>query len=290
MEKRGGGGNHPLDRLPARVEGLSVKCLLMLPALLLISSCSSLIVPGEGEAVGGASKARQVIDRSVAASGNVWQKYRKVEVSYDGEWTGVVKRLQPDLVDGDFRKSSDEVYEPQKLLVRQEHKGPGGTKSVVRSSGDVSVVYESEEEQVVDQNIRDASALVADAYTAFLFGSSWLKANARDMVLLEAEEFDGEDCDLVQGRLKPGFGFSEEDRFIAWIGRESGWLRRFQFTIDGLASTRGADVDVRLHDHWKGGDGNVWPGRFVEWVERPVHVKAHEWRMTSLKVDGKRLR
>lgn len=265
-----------------------MKAFMAVVLLVTLSSCSSLIVPGEGKAMGGASEAEAVIVRSARLTGDGWNRYRKVEVSYDGEWTGIVKRLQPDLVDGEFRKSSEEIYEPGKNLVRQWHRGPGGRKMVLRTPGAIEVEYEAPDGREADKNLRDAAALVADAYTVFLFGTSWLKEHAEDLSLLEPREFSGEICDLVQGRVRPGFGFSEEDRFIAWVGRESGWLRRFQFTIDGLESTRGADVEVSFFDHWRAADGSVWPGRFVEWVERPVKVKAHEWSMMGLKLDGKR--
>jgi hypothetical protein len=243
------------------------------------------VVPGEGQAVSGSREAGVVMERSAHLTGNAWDRYRIVEVSYEGEWTAIVKRLQPDLVDGEFRKSSVETYLTRSGEVRQNHRGPGGNKRVVRRLGGVEVVYNDELKEM-SRSVRDAAALVADAYTAFLFGTSWLNEKGEDMVLLKAEEFDGEMCELVQGRLTPGFGFSEEDRFIAWVGRESGLLRRLQFTIDGLESTRGADVEVSFFDHWQAEDGSFWPGRFVERVERPIHVKAHEWWMTGLKVDG----
>lgn len=145
-------------------------------------------------------------------------------------------------------------------------------------------------EQIGDEPRRDASALVADAYTAFLFGSSWLMAHGEDLAVLSPAELEGVPCVRVQGRLKPGFGFSEEDRFIAWIDAESKLLRRLQFTIEGLESTRGADVDVTFSEFWTAKDGSVWPGRFIEWVQRPVLVKAHDWRMTALEVDGRVLK
>jgi len=77
-----------------------------------------------------------------------------------------------------------------------------------------------------------------------------------------------------------------DGRRIVWRRR----LRRLQFTIEGLASTRGADVDVTFSEFWEAPDGSVWPGRFVEWVKRPVLVEAHEWWMTSLTVDGRKWR
>ncbi|MEO8617572.1 MAG: hypothetical protein ABI600_20750 [Luteolibacter sp.] len=45
------------------------------------------------------------------------------------------------------------------------------------------------------------------------------------------------------GRLHPGLGNSAEDHLIAWVGAESGFLKRFQFPLNGMDSTRGAGVD-----------------------------------------------
>jgi hypothetical protein len=261
---------------------------MLLACAVCLSSCSTLTVPGAGKPAGDDDAARAVLEKSSKTSGSAWTRYQQVEVAYDGEWTGIVKRLQPDLVDPEFRKSSVETYRPRSGRVVQEHRGPGGSKRVVRRPGDVEVSYNGQAKD--DATTRDAAALVADAYTAFLFGSSWLDRKGGDLVLLEPVEYAGETCERVQGVLRPGFGFVPEDRFIAWIGRESGWLRRLQFSIDGLASTRGADVDVAFSEHWKAPDGSVWPGRFVEWVQRPVLVKAHEWTMTGLTLDGKKVR
>lgn len=262
--------------------------LLSILPVALLASCSTLDVPGTAPAVGDAGKARSILESSADATGDPWRTYRKVTVSYDGEWTGVAKRLQPDLVDADFRKSSVETYDTRREVVDQNHRGPGGRKVVERTRKDVTVTYNGE--PIGPESRRDASALVADAYTAFLFGPSWLLRKGTALEVVGPGEVDGEICDRVQGKLRPGFGFSEEDRFIAWIGRESRLMRRLQFTIDGLASTRGADVEVTFSEHWKARDGSVWPGRFEERVQRPVPVKAHDWRMTALTVDGRRLK
>lgn len=261
---------------------------MMLLAPCLLASCSTLTVPGSGKGVAGSEAASGLLKRSAEAHGQPWTSYRKVEVAYDGTWNPVVKRLQPELVDAEFRKTSVERYDTRRETVVQEHRGPGGSKRVERSRGDVVVRYNGE--LLGNEPRRDASALVADAYTAFLFGSSWLLSEGRDLSVLSPVRFEGAECQRVQGRLRPGFGFSGEDRFIAWIDAESGLLRRLQFTIEGLESTRGADVDVAFSEYWTAKDGSVWPGRFVEWVQRPVLVKAHDWRMTSLTVDGRRLK
>ncbi|BCX47577.1 hypothetical protein HAHE_14850 [Haloferula helveola] len=265
-----------------------VKAILTLLAAAFLTSCSTLTVPGQGDTVAGPDRAAALLERSAKATGDAWSRYRKVTVCFDGEWGSIVKRLQPELVDDRFRKTSVETYDTRRGTVVQQHRGPDGAKTVERSRSDVVVTYNGE--RIGDEPRRDASALVADAYTAFLLGTSWLKEKGEDLSVIGTDTIDGEVCDGVQGTLRPGLGFSEEDRFIAWIGRDSGLMRRFQFTIEGLASTRGADVDVTFSEFWKAADGSVWPGRFLEWVHRPVFVMAHEWTMTGLEVDGRKLR
>lgn len=261
--------------------------LALLAALSLVS-CSTLEVPGSARPVAGAAGAGQVLARAVTVNGDPWGSVREVQVGYEGEWTGVVRRLQPVLVDAGFRKESTERYLPRRGRIEQTHRGPAGTKEVVRQGRAVEVEFggrgpASEEE-------RAAAALVADAYRVFLFGPSYLKAEAEGLGLLSPRELGGETCDRIQGRLRPGLGMAAEDRFIAWIGRQSGRMHRLQFTIDGLASTRGADVDVTFSGFERLADGREWPTHFVEYVHRPVFVKAHEWWMHSLVVDGRRLK
>jgi hypothetical protein len=229
-----------------------------------------------------------VLGESAARHGSAWQKYRRVEVGYDGTWSTIAVKVQPVITDAGFRKSSSEVYQPRGRRVEQVHRGPSGTKVVTRQQREVEVSFNGVGSS--DREVADAAALVADAYTIFLFGSSWLAEHASDLSLLADEQLDGETCRLVAGRLAPGLGEAREDFFIAWIGAKSGLLKRFQFSLNGMDSTRGADVDVVFSDHWQAADGSVWPSRFVESIQRPIHAKAHDWRMTSLALDGRKVR
>ena len=255
-----------------------------------LASCSLLREPAPGNArrVAGAGEAEGVLRKSVATMGDAWHRYDTVTVGYEGKWKWLAKKVQPTLTDPKFRKSSVEKYDISREMVLQEHRGPSGDKRVVRNRKGVEVRYL--DALSTDPDSKAAAALVADAYTAFLFGPSWLLENGRDLEQVGSRKVDGERCDGVQGRLTPGFGFSNEDRFVAWVGQESGLLRRLQFTLEGLESTRGADVDVTFKDHWTARDGSRWPSLFVERVRRPIPIKAHVWRMTSLKVDGTKFR
>ena len=178
-------------------------------------------------------------------------------------------------------------YQPGGRRVRQVHSGPGGTKQVLRSPGSINVRYEGVRN--TDPDVNDAAALVADAYTIFLFGPSYLKTRATGLGLVGSRKVGGEICDGVQGTLRPGIGRSEVDRFIVWIGRDTALMRQFQFSIDGLTATRGADVEVTFSEHWKAADGTTWPRHFIERIVRPVPVQAHEWRMLSLKNERNQL-
>ncbi|MGJ8634048.1 MAG: hypothetical protein ACSHX7_09010 [Luteolibacter sp.] len=250
-------------------------------------SCSSLPVP-EPTGGDGSSDAKVILRNAAKAEGDLWRSYRKVEVGYDGEWSGLAKRVQPVLTDPEFRKSSEEVYEPRAGRITQVHSGVAGTKRVVRKGDGIEISYNGEKDEDTEKNA--AAALVADAYELFLYRSSLLVEKGSGFVLSGERELDGRICYLVSGNLEGGIGDSPGDSFIAWIGKESGVMERFQFSLNGLESTVGADVDVTFLEKWKAKDGSVWPGRFLEHIQRPIHAKAHEWRMTSLVVDGRKMR
>lgn len=252
----------------------------ILPLLVLLPACSSLPVPGSAPVTGDSATARQLLVRSSAASGDPWEKLRKVDVAYAGKWSGIAAKIQPVLVDAMFRKSSAETYLPGSRRVRQVHTGPGGTKQVLRTPGSIEVRYGGVRN--TDQDVNDAAAMVADAYTIFLFGPSYLKTRATGLGMVGSRKIGGEICDGIQGTLRPGIGRSGVDRFIVWIGRDSSQMRQFQFSIDGFTPTRGADVEVTFSEHWKAVDGTIWPRHFVERIVRPIPVQAHDWRMLSL--------
>ena len=265
-----------------------IRYLLAMGAASLLASCSSLPVPGPATSGVPTQEAREIMKKSALRHGDPWKNFREVEVSYTGEWSPIAERLQPGLTDSGFRKSSVEIYRPASGKVRQTHTGPLGTKTVVRQRPEIKVGFNGTPSK--DREILDSAALVADAYTAFLFGPSWLLGKGTEFKLVGERTLDGDRCHLVAGRLSPGFGNSGEDHFIAWISRDSSLMRRFQFTLNGLDSARGADVEVTFSDYRKAAGGSVWPGDFVEYIHRPLLAKAHQWRMTSLKLDGVQVR
>lgn len=263
-----------------------------LPLLLLFVSVScttlpspemSVRDPGGDEATG--AGALELLRLSSQRSGDPWQKLERVEVRYEGEWSKFAEMTQPVLVDAGYRKTSLEIYVPSRGLVQQEHRGPAGEKLVHRELGKIEVSRDGM--QVTGEEELQAAALVADAYVLFTFGSSVLRERGSGWRVIGQRRLGGERCFLLSGELQPGLGFSERDAVIAWIGEETARLRRIQFSLNGLASTAGADVDVTFKDYQPDPDGfgTEWPRRFVERIRRPLDVKAHEWRMTDLKMN-----
>ena len=235
-------------------------------------------------------EASKLLAASIEAhGGDAFGELVDVSVSYEGEWGRLVPKLQPALSDADFRRSSRELYWPQAGRVSQLHQGPGGAKSVSRQPDGVEVSYRpagsdglirpgSEEEH-------RASALVVDAYTLFLFGPSFVEHRAESLALLEPAEEQGRTYSRILARLKPGFGMSTEDRVALWFDPDDTRLCRVHFTIDGLESTQGAEVDVTFGDYQEHG-GYWWPTRFHERVLAPIRAFAHRWETVELNVNS----
>mgnify|MGYP000329037656 CR=1 FL=1 len=120
----------------------------------------------------------------------------------------------------------------------------------------------------------------ADAGTADRPTSIWnWRIYARILATLDDEAFQ-----RIHAVLEPGFGFSERDEAVLWINEETGLLGLVHFTIEGLASTRGAHVDVAFSNYQEI-DGYIWPTEFYERVRAPLRVPAHSWRVVALQVS-----
>jgi hypothetical protein len=262
-----------------------MRTFLVLLSLMIAAGCSSLPNPNLCSGKAG-DEAVRLLEKSAAKAGMPWRRLDRVEVAFSGKWTKIVQKLQPELVNADFRQSSREVYFTRSSRVEQTHTGPRGIKNVLRVPGRIDVRFNGN--KTVTETEKDAAALVADAYTMFVFGADYLLARGNDWRLwlpMQQQEIDGDPCALVFGTLEPGVGRSKQDKVIAWISQQDHRLRRLQFTLNGLESTAGADVDVTFSDFQNGPRGTEWPRHFLETVRRPLTVKAHEWRMTDLKVE-----
>ncbi len=263
---------HPLAR-PFRF-------LLLACTAFVVAGCAvSLPVPSR---TGSDPVASALLDASIRAhGGDAFDRIQDLAVSYDGDWAGLVQKLQPVLVDVDYRKRSQE-----RILFRggprvvQLHTGPGGRKHVIRMPTSVDVWYNGRRDD--DKDRRAAAALVADAYRMFLTGPYFFRGAGVVLELAGVGEVDGRDCDLLLATLRPGLGLAAEDRVVLYIDHQDRTLRRLRFSLEGLDSTQGAVVDVDLFDHQRV-DGVLWPTRFIETLRRPIPaLPVHEWWVTGL--------
>ncbi len=218
-----------------------------------------------------------------AHGGKAFAKVRDLSVRYEGEWAPIGPRFQPVLADTKFRHGSEERFLVQERVMAQEHTGPAGKKVVLRTPGKVTVTYNGALSD--DEEARRAAALVADAYTMFLLGPFYF--DRPGVVFSSAGEAMVDDllCDKVLAVLRPGFGFAGEDRVVLFIDRASKQLRRVRMTLNGLESTRGAEVDVTFRE-FREIDGILWPTDFDERIRVPFRLHAHHWKMTGITINS----
>lgn len=278
-------GSVPLRRQPLLAAPLA------LPAL---GGCAAPLP--EVSAPATTREAQALLEASAAAHGlAAFRTIGDLSVSYAGQWPPLIDRLQPVLVDRGFRSRSEERLLPRAGLVAQAHEGPAGRKGVVRRSapgprGEVRVWFNGEEAR--DEERRAAAALVADGYALFLLGPMLLVAGGwgtggrtltAELAGTERIEVDGRAwaCDVLRARAAPGLGFSAADRLARFLDREEGLMRRVRFSLEGLASTRGAVAEVDASGH-VARHGVRWPTRFRERLLRPFPLPVHDWRLTGL--------
>lgn len=254
---------------------------LILASLFLVSCGSVKISPRKVESSD--PKAIALVAECVRAHG--WAKsprIRDVSVRYEGEWAAVSPRFQPTLVDTGFRRGSEERLLLSEEFLAQMHRGPKGEKNVVRSRGEVSVAYNGKEN--TEREVRQAAALVADAYAMFLLGPTFFQREGVSLVLAGEGSVGDVSCDQVLAVLTPGLGEAKEDRVILSIDRNTRRLLRVRMTLNSLESTQGAEVDVTFSKFCEVA-GRIWPTEFHERVRAPFDLPAHHWRLMGLDVN-----
>lgn len=224
-----------------------------------------------------------LLNESQRAHGRTaFTKAHDLSVRYEGRWASIGPRFQPVLSDTRFRRGSEERLIVGPRIMAQEHTGPEGKKLVLRVPGKVSVACNGALSN--DAETQRAAALVADACTLFLLGPFYFDQPGITLATNGAAIVDKAVCDEVLAVLRPGFGEAEEDRVILFIGRTSKQLRRVRMTLNGLESTRGAEVDVTFRDFRTIG-GILWPTDFDERIRVPFDLHAHHWRMLGLEIN-----
>jgi hypothetical protein len=205
-----------------------------------------------------------------------------VTVSYDGQWGKLVPKVQPVIVDEQFRGKSTEVLDLKKQTIRQLYTGAGGQKLVERTPADVRVSYNGVPNAT--QPVREASAMVANAYQLFLLGPLFFREKNCLFAYEGTDSIDGAACHSILAIIRPGFGFSTEDRVLLSIDQKTNELRRVRMTLEGVATTKGAEVDT-TYLTYRRQSGVLWPTNLVERVRAPLAIHAHRWWVTDLKLN-----
>ncbi len=258
--------------------------LLPIALLLLLGGCVSRGIP---EATGSDEQpsARAVLQRSAEAHGLIaFRQIDDLSVSYAGEWYGLVSKIQPTLIDADFRQGSQErIIFKGSLLIGQRHLGSKGSKQVIRRSDGVQVFYN--DAPADDPEVLAAAALVADGYLMFLTGPFYFLDGNLSLEIGKSADVEGRPCITLIAVRRPGHGLSAEDRYQLFIDSENHLLRRVRFTMEGLESTRGAVAEVDFFDH-KEIAGVTWPTRFYERLRKPIpNLPVHDWQLAGLDVN-----
>lgn len=228
-----------------------------------------------------------------------YEALHDINVSYAGDWSWLVTKLQPVLTDANFRGNSQERLLPAERIVAQRHTGLGGAKQVVRtgpqiigqsalqqpqfSTGDIAVSYNTVPSR--DAEVLDAAAMVVDGYSFFLLGPLALTSADTRFRYVLADAIDGRDYDVLTTSTSPGLGRSQGDTLTFWFDRETHLMRRVRFSLNGMESTQGAVAEVEVSDYVLYA-GVQWPTRFVERLIKPVPgLTVHHWRLTGLDVN-----
>jgi hypothetical protein len=262
----------------------SLKSVFLAGSVAFLAACSSMPVP-RGSTSEPAALA--LLDASQRAHGkDAFAAIRDLNVSYDGKWFPLVTRLQPVLTDITFRKSSEERTLFAEGVVAQTHTGEAGKKNVLRvnvSTGTTASVWYNGNAESNQEKI-DAAHLVVEAYQLFLYPAFYVQ-RASVIELAGSDNVNGRECDLLLAVLRPGIGRSIEDRVVLYIDRQDKLVRRVRLTLEGLASTQGAVVDVD-HDKFVETAGVKWPTHFYEALVKPFPgLPAHDFSLTGLDVN-----
>jgi hypothetical protein len=256
--------------------------LLLILQIGLLSSCASTqictrpLTQSEPEA-------RALVLASQKAHGSAdFAKVNDLSVRYEGKWAAIGPRFQPMLVDSKFRGGSEERLILAPRIIAQSHTGPGGIKKLLRQPDQIAIIYNGTLSK--DTEAHQAAALVADAYALFLLGPFYFQQRGTVFAMNGTSVVDHAHCDDVLAILRPGLGMAEEDRVVLSIDRGSKLLRRVRLTLNGLDSTRGAEVDVTFRD-LKTIGGVLWPTDFDERVRSPFKLHAHHWNLRGLEIN-----
>lgn len=261
-----------------------LRLLLIAAASLSLAACASFPrAPATVAPAADGLGAQAIFDRSLDVHGGDLRRHPgDINLATDGRWYRLIQRIQPIVTDSRYRVRSEERYRPAQGLYAVRHTGPGGTKHVVRTAGDLRVHYDGRATQ--DADTLAATALTSDAFRMFHFGPSFFLDRTSALLRLPDARERGRRYHRLHATLEPGFGESARDEAVLWIDAETLRLYRVHQTLEGFRTTRGAHVDTTFLDYRRVGP-YLFPVRFLERVRGPIRIRAHEWWVTGIDLD-----
>jgi hypothetical protein len=247
----------------------------------LFAGCASLPTPTARQST---ADGAALLEAAATAHGwEAYQRARDINLRHEGRWYDAIARVQPVLVDRDFRATAEErIVVGARTSAKSYSGGPGGVKLALRTPATIEVWVNGALQ--TDGEKRAAAALVLDAYRLFWLGPLFLKEQGAVVEALGPGRVRGADCDWLLARLTPGFGFAAEDRVMACIGRSDRRFVQLRLSVEGLVSTRGAVVEVDMNDYIIV-QGVALPTRLTERVVRPLPLPVRDWWLVGADVD-----
>jgi len=205
-----------------------------------------------------------------------------VNVAIDGEWHYLITKIQPEVSDKHYRQQSEERILIKPSIYAALYNGDAGTKQVLRSTQEIEVAYNNE--QNVNTTTEKATALTADAFYLFTLGPLALHDRVRQWVRLEDGKVEDKSYYRINGELLPGIGLSNSDFITLWIDKATNLTFRMHITLEGFESTKGAHVDTTFSDYIRL-EKFTFPTHFFERVRGPISIDAHEWWYTGIDIN-----
>lgn len=202
-----------------------------------------------------------------------------LNLSITGVWDTLIQKIQPVISDAGYRVTSQERTRAGGALYTVRYEGPAGTKKVVRTPDSTEVYYNGVRES--DPARLQATAVTSDTYQLFHFSPSFLVWRGASFVRLEDVSESGTWYHRLLATIRPGFGYSAEDKVILWIDRATFRLFRVHLTLEGFESTKGAHVDTTFLEYRQIGRF-LMPVSFNERVRGPLRINAHRWHLTGI--------
>lgn len=258
--------------------------ILLLMLTIVLMGCSAFPKPRPGERFADGLSASELFEKCLAAhGGDIRDHPGDINIATDGRWYSLIQRIQPVVSDAGFRITSEERFRPRDGTYAIHHRGPAGSKFVLRRADSIDIHYNGVALEPGDERL-SATAMTNDAFRLFHFGPSFVKHRATSMSRLSDARDGGRTYRRILATLSPGFGESSADQVVLWIDAESSRLFRVHMTLEGFETTRGAHVDTTFLAYQQAGP-YLLPSRFVERVRGPLKIMAHEWHVTGIDLD-----